>query len=403
MKKAFCTLLILMSILTATAQLPGCDGNRYRYNVFEAFDSTLNIQYGQNYTMNQVLQNLKMDIFEPKNDTATKRPLAVFIHGGGFMWGTRQETFSLCMLFALKGYVTATCDYRLIDVPLVDSLTVTEGMVQAVSDAKAAVRSFVEDAATNNKYRIDTNYIFISGVSAGGVTASHVAYLNASDNIPAYLSALISENGGFTGNSSANTHHTVPIKGVINYSGALWHKEFISTGEPPLFSVHDSGDLTVPCFHGLTDAFPFPLYVDGSCAMQQEANLKSVYNDIFINNSSGHCTYFYYSPLVDTVMQKSADFLYNLICNYNPTVSVPKNIENEILIYPNPAREWIDIRLPAQLNYEVQIHIFNSSGILVKEIENNLFTQVNISGFPPGLYFVHLKNHPGPSQKFVKL
>lgn len=387
--------------MTANAQLPSCDGYRYRNAVFESFDSTLYVQYGENYTMNHVLQNLKMDIFEPTNDTVTKRPLAIFIHGGGFMGGTRQETYSLCILFALKGYVTATCDYRLIDVPPVDSLTVAEGIVQAVSDAKAAVRFFVEDAATGNQYKVDTNYIFISGVSAGGVTASQLAYLDAADAIPAYLSDLISANGGFAGNSSTNSHHTVPIKGVINYSGALWRKEFISMGEPPLFSVHDSGDMTVPCYHGSSDAFPFPLYVDGSCAMQQEATLKGIKNDIFVNNAVGHCLYFYSSPLVDTVIQKSADFMYNLICT-NPTVGLPENINDEIRISPNPAGEWINIRFPARPNENIQIQIFNSSGLLVKEIETNQPIQVNVSDLSEGIYFLHLKNHSLNAQKFVK-
>jgi len=57
--------------------------------------------------------------------------LIIFIHGGGFVSGARQDARSLCLLFALKGFVTATIDYRLIDVPLVDSITVSEGMVQS--------------------------------------------------------------------------------------------------------------------------------------------------------------------------------------------------------------------------------------------------------------------------------
>ena len=161
MKKLFFTLFFLTVIFSAIAQNPTCDGNRYKNFAFGAIDSTINVQYGQNYTMNNVLDTLLMDIYQPKSDVATKRPLIIIIHGGGFTSGTKEFYSSLCRYFAYKGFVTATINYRLIDVPLVDSLTITEAMIKAMSDAKAAIRFFVEDAATNNTYKIDTNNIFL--------------------------------------------------------------------------------------------------------------------------------------------------------------------------------------------------------------------------------------------------
>jgi len=403
MKKLLYAIICLTGTLSAFAQIPSCDGNRYKNFVFGTFDSTMDVQYGQNHTMNNILQDLMMDIYQPGADTALKRPLIIFIHGGGFVSGSRQDTKSLCLLFALKGFVKATNDYRLIDVPLVDSITVAEGVVQAVSDAKAAVRFFVEDAATDNLYKIDTNYIFVSGVSAGGVTASHVAYLDSADIIPSYISDLIAANGGFQGNSSTNTSHTTPIKGVINYSGALWRKEFISTGEPPLFSVHDTGDAIVPCDHGLSDAYPFPIYIDGSCAMKQEADLKGVFNDIFLNESNGHGAYFFTFPLADTVIQKSADFLYDIICNNVLDVNDKDYSEGKIRLYPNPANEIINVEFPTILKEKEQIQIYNSMGKLLQETETNQSIQINISDLPEGLYFIHLKNHSEPARNFIKL
>jgi para-nitrobenzyl esterase len=402
MKILHYAILCLPVTLSAAAQVPSCDGNRYKNFVFGTFDSTMNVRYGQNFTMNNVFQNLVMDIYQPGADTALKRPLILFIHGGGFVSGTRQDCRSLCLLFALKGFVTATNDYRLIDVPLTDSVTVAEGVVQAVSDAKAAVRFFVEDAATGNLFKIDTNYIFISGVSAGGVTASHVAYLDSTDIIPTYISELIAANGGFPGNSSTNTSHSAPIKGVINYSGALWRKEFISTGEPPLFSVHDTGDTIVPCNHGISDAYPFPVYIDGSCAMQQEANVKGVFNDILLNEGNGHCVYFFTFPLADTVIQKSADFLYNIICNNVLSVNDIDYSEREIRLFPNPADEKINAELPAILKEKLKIQIFNSMGRLLREIETNHSIQIDISDLPKGLYFIHFNNLSEQAQKFIK-
>jgi acetyl esterase/lipase len=371
MKKIFCLIYCLANTLNAIAQLPNCDGDRYKNYVFTSYDSTLNVQYGQNHTLNKVLQNLVMDIYEPSGDKISKRPLFIFIHGGGFVSGSRKDTEILCRLFALRGFVAATNDYRLIDIPVVDSLTVSEGMIQAVNDAKAAIRFFVEDAATVNRYKIDTTNIFVGGGSAGGVTALHTAYLDPTDNIPTYLSNYIATNGGWKGNSSNNTKHTTPIKAVVNYSGALWRKAFISKGEPPLFCAHDKGDPLSPCNHGLSQAFPFPLYMDGSCALQQEANKKGIYNDVFINNSNLHLGYLQ-APLINEVLQRTADFLYNILCTTVITANAKGNGNAEFQIYPNPAKEIVFLTQDSQ-NPKGQIQIYNSMGILLKSRNSQLF------------------------------
>ncbi|MCK9218870.1 MAG: alpha/beta hydrolase fold domain-containing protein [Bacteroidales bacterium] len=403
MKKLFFTLLFLSVISSAFTQIPSCDGNRYKNSVFGSVDSIVDIQYGRNYTMNDVLQNLTLNLYYPEMDTVTKRPLIIFLHGGSFVRGDKQETRELCTLFALRGFVTATIDYRLIDVTLTDSNTIFEGLVDAMSDTKAAIRFFVEDAATLNLYKIDTNYIFISGVSAGGIIASHVAYLDSTDNIPAYISNLIYANGGFSGNSSANTSHTTPIKGVLNYSGALMRKDFISTGEPALFSAHDDGDTIVPCNHGLSYVSACPVYCDGSCAMQQEANLKGVYNDIFLNHTIGHCAYFFSSSLADSVIEKSADFLYRIICTTIVAVNNPDHLQNKMQLTPNPADETIRVEFPTTFKTKEQFLLFNSMGLLLREVEAKQSIQINISDLPKGLYFIHLKHHPDQTQSFIKL
>jgi para-nitrobenzyl esterase len=386
--------------LNTIAQLPSCDGNRYKNYTFTSYDSTLNIQYGRNRTLNNILQNLVMDIYEPSGDKISKRPLFIFIHGGGFVSGSRKDVEIICKLFALRGFVSATNDYRLIDIPVVDSLTVSEGMIQAVSDAKAAIRFFVEDAATANRYKIDTTNIFIGGGSAGGVTAMHATYLDPTDNIPSYLSNYISTNGGWKGNSSNNTKHTTPIKGVINYSGALWRKGFISKGEPPLFCAHDNGDLLAPCNHGLSEAFPFPLYMDGSCGLQQEATIKGVYNDVFINNSNLHLGYLQ-APIINTVLQRTADFLYNILCTNVITSNTLENNNIEFQIYPNPTKEIIYLTRSGQ-NLKEQIQIYNSLGVLLKEISTDRLTEIDVSDLPSGLYFIHPQNHSERTRRFIK-
>src|SRR6266567_824486 len=55
------------------------------------------------------------DLYQPKGDTATKRPVVIFAHGGGFTGGDKSSgpSATLAKEFALKGYLTASINYRL--------------------------------------------------------------------------------------------------------------------------------------------------------------------------------------------------------------------------------------------------------------------------------------------------
>ena len=57
---------------------------RYRDDIYEQVDSLKNIQYGSAINIKNVNEQLFLDIFKPPlEDTNTKRPLLIFIHGGG--------------------------------------------------------------------------------------------------------------------------------------------------------------------------------------------------------------------------------------------------------------------------------------------------------------------------------
>lgn len=60
----------------------------------------------------------------------------------------------------------------------------------------------------------------------------------------------------------------------------------------------------------------------------------------------------------------------------------------EINFYPNPATEKLNISLAE--NEESQLQIFNSMGMLVKEISITQTSQINISDLSNGLYFMYL-------------
>lgn len=100
----------------------------------------------------------KLDLYLPATrTTGTLAPAVVWIHGGGWTGGTKNEDRAqeICSTLAAAGYVAVSIDYRLGDGAWPTNL----------HDCKNAVR-FLRAHAT--KYQIDPTRIAVAGGSAGG-------------------------------------------------------------------------------------------------------------------------------------------------------------------------------------------------------------------------------------------
>lgn len=109
---------------------------------------------------------LKLDIAVPPNATAANpQPLIVWIHGGGFSAGGKEDTRAAALSYARAGYVAATVNYRLTANNMVDTATRLTAITQATEDVMNAIRYLKANAAL---YHIDASRIATIGGSAGG-------------------------------------------------------------------------------------------------------------------------------------------------------------------------------------------------------------------------------------------
>lgn len=390
------TLSLLLFSTMLFAQQRTCDGIRYVNEVFSNFDVTTGIQYGQNTTIAGNTKDLFMDIYEPNADTTTMRPAIVFVHGGAFISGQRQDMAFLCQAFARRGFVAATIDYRLIDGLVFDSTDIADVVIKAVGDFRAAVRYLREDAATQNQYRIDPDYIFGGGISAGGVTASNSAILDPNDPIPAYIQQAINDNGGFEGNSSGNTQYSSEIQALLNYSGSVSRAQWFDNDSPPFYSAHDELDPIVPYGYGNSNAFPFPLFSYGSAEMRDAGNALGITNELFtVPNSPLHVSYFQNTTSRETVIQESAELLEDVLC-FNTTTGIDDpvlatSVDLSMVVYPNPTNSDVNLSF-ANLGGRYQIDIYNVLGMKVYEGrgESERY-RINTNTFASGIYFVQVK------------
>lgn len=214
--------------------------NRYKNpNIFGSVKQTANIQFGQaiNPLHANAVEKLAADIFQPVGDTCTKRPLVIFMWGGGFQSGQRQDETGDCQNFARRGFVCATTDYRKGNVGSYNIPNFCGPTFMSGQDTRAAIRFFKKNAT---QYGIDSNFIFVGGCSSGAYAAMHTAYWDKDSEIPSWLDAKFTVGGteGVSGNPGFGSRPA----GVLSLSGGLFDSTWVNRGDVPLAAVYCTQD-----------------------------------------------------------------------------------------------------------------------------------------------------------------
>ena len=354
-------IFLLCLISTATfAQT----ANRYESEIFTSYQLKSNIQYGRAATVSGSLMDLMLDIYTGAGDTVKTRPLVIFIHGGGFKDGDKLSNFGtlVCGGLAKRGYVVASINYRLGTSNTLK--TDYEAMIRAVQDGKAAVRFFRRYSAL---YGVDTSQIFVTGSSAGSITALHMAYLRENE-IPTY--ANLTSLGGTLEGTSGNAGYSSKIQGVISNWGALVDYKYIKTGDVPLFCVHGLSDVTVPCDSSFADG-PFHY---GSIIIYNYAKSLGIKTGIRLFANTGH-TLDNSSAKQDSAYKDFSAWLFSIL-KQTTAIKTEGNLSqpgSPILKqnYPNPFNPATTIEYQIPTAGLVQLNIYDISGKLVNRVVNN--------------------------------
>lgn len=403
-KKFSLAIVTLMVSSTAFAQLDCSNGRYVDPPIFPTFTETTNIEFGQNININGQNQVLTLDVFQPDNDNLAQRPLIIFVHGGTFITGTKDDgdVTELCKRFAKLGYVTASINYRL-GMGIPSQATAAQALLRAVHDMKAAVRFFRKDAATTNTYRINPDYIIGGGSSAGGLTAIHLAYLDQNAEVPSYVDTT--GVNGLEGNSG-NPGYNSNIRAVVNLCGALADSSWLNTGDEPIVSVHGDDDGTVPYNTATITVFGIPIIpVSGSRDIHARANNVGVTNVLKTFKGQDHVPYATNGTYMDSTYWVVRDFLADVVCNgLSGTEEATKTV-GKLSIYPNPATADLNVSIAGTSLKNTTVQLIDISGRLVYEtkITTDVTThKVNTANLTAGLYIVKTNGAKGiQTQKLV--
>ena len=389
-------ILFLIAALLTVQVIAQCDG-RYESEIFSTVSVT-EVEYTDVYDWGPFNSGLDMDVYTADGDTYTERPLIIFAHGGSFYAGDKDNPamVSLCESFAKRGYVTASIQYRLTSIwNLTDSMHMLQTVMNGISDAKAAIRFFRKDAATNgNVFGIDPNQIYIGGYSAGAILAVNLAFINDTIGVPSHLLPIIDASGGLEGNSG-NSGYSTDVKAVINVAGAVYKSSYIDVNDVPIVSVHASDDGTVPyyCDHAMSN--PLILKVCGSGTIHNTIDPLAVYNASHTFPSGDHAI-----PILEmdnVTVPFISDFLYTTLDCFEGT-DVNKN-ELTIELYPNPVRNILNV-LGANKVLEVQILSILGERFVPPVSSNG---KIDVSALASGVYSLEIKTRDRiVVKKFVK-
>jgi len=192
---------------------------------------------------------LKLDIYQPKG-LKKSRPVLIFIHGGGWRKGKKEDYLLYLIDFAKRGYITATISYRLIP----------QGRYPAaVEDAKCAVRWIRAHAAD---YLIDPDKMAVIGGSAGGHLALMIGYSSdvreldgncSADTVSSRVQAVVDLYGPVDLTTPyARTHKTTlsflgkPYDAIPEIYAQASPATYITADDPPTLIFHGSIDELVP-------------------------------------------------------------------------------------------------------------------------------------------------------------
>lgn len=218
---------ILFTLLVFTAIYAGYSQEQFIDSLYAVNDVQTEIYANKDAT------DLVVDIYTPSEKSSKKRPLIVFMHGGGFAGGSpkNKDEVKFAKTAAAKGYVVGLISYRLTrkgqsfgcDFDAEGKMEVFKLAAEDFLDAVSFMKKNAE------KYQIDPENIIVGGSSAGAE-----AVLDA-----VYNRELVLE--------KKNAYPDLQFKAVISLAGAILDVRYLTEKNaiPGIF-FHGTADNLVP-------------------------------------------------------------------------------------------------------------------------------------------------------------
>ncbi len=213
------------------------------------FSGALMMCFAANY---QIQANIRyahfgetlLDILQPPHPAMKDRVGILFIHGGGWVGGSKDAALPFCLPFVGQDWVVADVEYRLAG---------SAPAPAAIEDVLAAAKWFHDHAAD---YRVDPKRIVAVGDSAGGHLALLAGLLPAGNDFgPSTKIAAVIDFYGITDVQALLTGPTQRDFALQWLGGQpdapelakkLSPLSYVRKDVPPVLAIHGDADPLVP-------------------------------------------------------------------------------------------------------------------------------------------------------------
>jgi len=203
----------------------------------------------------------KLDVYAIRGQAPS--PVLIYIHGGGWVQGTKEGSALSALPFIQMGYSVVNVEYRLANVSLAPA---------AIEDCRCALR-WVVAHGKEQQYNFDTSRIVVAGASAGGHLAMTTGMLPASAGFDRMcyttdepkVSAIVNFFGladlpdmlegpnkePFPKNWAYTTQWIGNQPNRMEIAKAASPLTYVRAGIPPTISIHGDADPLVPYQHSV--------------------------------------------------------------------------------------------------------------------------------------------------------
>ena len=199
-------------------------------------------------------QSLKLDVWY-QHDVKTISPTLVYIHGGGWIFGTKESSVLQFLPFLEKGWTVVNVEYRMASTALAPA---------AVEDTRCALRWVFRNA---QQWKFDTTKIVLMGHSAGGHLSLITAMLPDGTGLDnqCYGNEKLSVAAIINWFGITDVNDVIKGPNLKNY-GAMWMGSqpnadeiarrvspltYVAPGLPPILTIHGDKDDVVPYSHAI--------------------------------------------------------------------------------------------------------------------------------------------------------
>ena len=193
---------------------------------------------------------LHLDMYRPANNTASKSPLVLFIHGGAFFFGDKENKLQQILTDELvkRGFIVASINYRL-GSSLLGAGAIERTIYRDVQDARAALRFLMHH---REEWGIDEEQVYLAGSSAGGIIALTTAFMDENEVYTSTSQGFLRlrENLGGLDGSGNDLKNSFKVAGVVSLWGGVTNLQIVNNQIPTLL-FHGTDDDIVPNGEGL--------------------------------------------------------------------------------------------------------------------------------------------------------